>query len=104
MYNIYNLPKGIEQEEVFQTLLLNQGFRIERIVSAGQISPEGFWYDQDQNEWVVLVQGEARLGWRDGRQQTLKAGDCLLIRAHVRHRVEYTSQEPPCIWLAIHYE
>lgn len=104
MFNIFDLPRGIDREEAFETLLINQRLRIERIVSAGQVSAEGFWYDQNQHEWVMLVQGEARLGWEDGRRQDLKAGDCLLIRAHEKHRVEYTSQEPPCIWLAVHYE
>jgi len=103
LFNIYRLPPGIEREEVVENLLIDGGVRIERIVSAGQASPEGFWYDQEQNEWVSLLQGQARLSWEDGRQQELSAGDCLLIPAHERHRVDYTSQDPPCIWLAVHF-
>lgn len=103
MFNIYDLPRGIDRDEVFETLMQNPELKIERIVSAGQVSAEGFWYDQDQHEWVLLVQGEARLVWEDGRMQDLKAGDCLLIPAHEKHRVEYTSQQPPCIWLAVHF-
>ena len=104
MFNIYNLPRGIDQEENFETILINQGLHIERIVSAGQISPTGFWYDQDRHEWVTLLQGTATLTWEDGRRQKLSAGDCLLIRAHQKHRIEYTSQDPPCIWLAVHFD
>lgn len=104
MFNIYNLPRGIAQEENFETILINQGLRIERIVSAGQISPPGFWYDQDRQEWVTLLQGKAVLAWEDGSRQELSAGDCLLIRAHQKHRIEYTSQDPPCIWLAVHFD
>jgi len=104
IFNIYDLPSGIDREEVSQSLLISGGVRIERIVSVGQTSPQGFWYDQDKKEWVTLLQGQARLAWGDGRQQELSAGDCLLIQAHEKHRVEYTSQEPPCIWLAVHFE
>ncbi|MGE5390878.1 MAG: cupin domain-containing protein [Deltaproteobacteria bacterium] len=104
MYNIFALPREIDREEVLETILLSQGLRIERIVSAGQVSPEGFWYDQDKQEWVVLLQGEAGLEWADGRKQKLAAGDCLLLQAHEKHRVEYTSKQPPCIWLAVHFE
>lgn len=104
MFNIYDLPQEIDHEEKFETILLNQGLRIERIISTGQTSPEGFWYDQDRHEWLTLLQGTATLRWEDGRQQELSAGDCLLLRAHQKHRVEYTSAEPPCIWLAVHFD
>jgi cupin 2 domain-containing protein len=88
--------------EVFEALIPDQGILIERIISVGQMTPEGEWYDQERDEWVVLLQGEAELGWEDGRQQQLTAGDWILIPAHERHRVLYTSQTPPCIWLAVH--
>ena len=80
--------------------------RVERIVSQGHVSPEGFWYDQDQQEWVAVIQGEAELEFEDGlegRRESLKmtAGEWLLIPAHARHRVTHTSTEPPCVWAAV---
>ncbi|NLW91162.1 MAG: cupin domain-containing protein [Syntrophomonadaceae bacterium] len=104
MFNIFAMPDGRDEEEVFETLLLRADLKIERIVSWGQVSPEGFWYDQEKHEWVVLLQGKAELRWEDGRRQHLTAGDCLLLRAHEKHRVEYTSEQPHCIWLAVHFE
>jgi cupin 2 domain-containing protein len=100
--NLFDLPHNPITQELCENLLPDHGVRIERIVSTGQASPPGFWYDQDRDEWVVLLQGQAGLAWIDGRKQTLKAGDWLLILAHERHRVEWTSQEPACIWLAVH--
>lgn len=75
---------------------------IERIISTGQVTPIGEWYNQDQDEWVILLQGDATLDYFDGSSIQLKAGDYLFIPAHQKHRVEYTSSEPPCIWLAVH--
>ncbi|MGI5892462.1 MAG: cupin domain-containing protein, partial [Bacillota bacterium] len=74
---------------------------IERIISCGQISPPGFWYDQDEDEWVLLVQGSARLSLSDGSNICLRAGQHILIPAHQKHRIEYTSSEPPCIWICV---
>ena len=78
-------------------------FRIERIVSRGQASPPGFWYDQETNEWVLLVKGSALLRFFDGREIALTPGDHLLIPRHVRHRVERTDPEGETVWLAVHY-
>ncbi|MEW5920012.1 MAG: cupin domain-containing protein [Bacillota bacterium] len=107
--NIFTLPAeaelpGVGEEELHETLFQNdqRGVLIERIVSAGQASPPGFWYDQEQDEWVVLLQGRAGLAWQDGRAMTLEKGDWVFIPAHTRHRLAWTSQEPPCIWLAVH--
>ena len=75
---------------------------IERIISSGQTTPEGEWLEQERDEWVILLQGEAELAYSDYSQIRLKTGDYLLIPAHQKHRVSYTSNEPPCIWLAIH--
>jgi len=79
------------------------GLRIERIVSTGQASPPGFWYDQDAPEWVLLLAGSAGL-WIDGEAapRRLTAGDYVLIPAHARHRVEWTDPAMPTVWLAIH--
>ena len=90
-----------ETKEYFDELASGD-CRIERIVSRGQASPAGFWYDQDQDEWVALLQGKACLKWDDGSQSELVEGDWVLIPARRKHRVEWTSCDPPCIWLAVH--
>jgi cupin 2 domain-containing protein len=77
--------------------------RIERIVSTGQASPPGFWYDQPDDEFVVLLTGGARLRFEDGEVTLdMKPGDWVEIPAHVRHRVESTQADPPTVWLAVH--
>ena len=90
--------------ELFTILLELAHVRIERIVSHGHASPEGFWYDQDQHEWVVVLKGAARLRF-EGEEQTaeMKPGDFVNIPAHVKHRVEWTTPDEPTIWLAVHY-
>jgi cupin 2 domain-containing protein len=88
--------------EVVDLLLERPGARIERIVSAGQATPPGQWYDQPGDEWVALLAGRATLLLGDGARVDLAPGDWLLIPAHVRHRVEATSADPPCVWLAVH--
>lgn len=100
--NIYDIPEHLPPQELFEALIPDRGVLIERIVSSGQATPEGEWYDQERDEWVVLLQGNAELAWEDGRRQKLAAGDWLLIPAHERHRVVWTSREPSCIWLAVH--
>ena len=75
--------------------------RIERIVSTGQTTAPAQWYDQPGDEWVVLLSGRATLRWEDGALCELAPGGWLLIPAHVRHRVEATSMDPPCVWLAV---
>lgn len=87
--------------EVLEDLENLSGLRVERIVSEGHASPEGFWYDQGDPEWVALIQGAAELEFEDGRRRPLKAGDWLTIPAHERHRVAYTSSDPPCVWIAV---
>ncbi len=88
-------------EETFTTLFEKAGVKIERIDSHGQASPEGFWYDQPQDEWVLLVKGGAVLEIADQPPITLKAGDHIAIPAHVRHRVASTSAD--ALWLAVHF-
>lgn len=95
------LPADLPSE-LFQTLHSANGLRIERIVSHGHASPEGFWYDQDQHEWVVLLQGAARICFED-EIRSLKRGDFLHIPPHRRHRVEWTEPGVQTLWLAIHY-
>lgn len=101
--NIFKLPHKLPSEELFEILLNNDRVLIERVVSTGQITPEGEWYDQERDEWLIVLQGEGELGYEDGSRIKLSKGDYLLIPAHQKHRVEYTSSEPPCIWLTIFF-
>lgn len=84
-------------------LLQTPGVRIERIVSEGHSSPEGFWYDQETHEWVLLLSGAAKLQFEGEEPIGLKPGSYLHIPAHRRHRVEWTDPTQPTVWLAIHY-
>ncbi len=95
------LPTSLPQE-LFQTLLERSGLRIERIVSRGHASPPDFWYDQEQHEWVLLLQGAARLQLED-RMVELLPGDYVNIPAHQRHRVAWTTPDATTVWLAIFY-
>lgn len=91
--------------EVFTELLRWAGtgqVRIERIVSNGQASPPGFWYDEADDEWVLLISGTAAVEIEDGPTHTLGAGDWLHLPAHCRHRVAWTDAAQPTIWLAVH--
>lgn len=100
--NLFRLPDAPCDEELFEPLVKDSRARIERIVSTGQSTPSSEWYDQESDEWVVLLQGEAELAFDDGGRHVMNAGDYLFIAAHRRHRVERTSAEPACIWLAVH--
>jgi cupin 2 domain-containing protein len=91
-------------EEFIQRLLSTSNLRIERIVSLGHASPEGFWYDQETHEWVLLGKGAARLLLEGAEPIDLRPGSFVIIPAHQRHRVEWTDPEQPTIWLAIHYQ
>ena len=91
--------------EVSQTLVTGRGIRLERIVSFGQASPEGFWYDQTETEWVTLLTGSARIRVADQASDiTLRPGDTLLLPAHCRHRVEWTDPEQPTVWIALFFD
>lgn len=102
MANIFDLPSSLPPEEYFEPLISGTNLRIERIVSTGQITPVGEWYDQEWDEWVILLQGTATLRYGDGSVCQLNAGDYVFIPAHQNHRVDYTSTNPPCVWLAVH--
>jgi cupin 2 domain-containing protein len=98
------LPLAPEAAERFETLLARPGLRIERIVSTGQASPPGFWYEQAEAEWVLLVSGEALLRFEDESEtRRLRPGDWLLIEPMRRHRVEWTATDAPTVWLAVHH-
>lgn len=97
------VPGGLSEEQVV-ALLLRPGLRIERIVSTGQSSAPGFWYDQDWDEWVVLLAGRAAVRFAgEAEPRVLAPGSYLHIPAHLRHRVEWTSNVPPAVWLAVHW-
>ena len=97
-----DIPTCLDEEE-FKDLLNKPGVHIERIVSRGQVSDPCFWYEQQENEWVVLLEGEAILEYADGAKDELSKGDYIFIPAMKKHRVAYTSTEPACIWLAVFF-
>jgi len=99
----FPLPDASVAEAV-ATLLDRPGLRIERILSRGQPSPPGFWYDQAEGEWVVLLSGAARLRFADEVEaRALTPGDWLDIAPHRRHRVDWTDPTRPTLWLAVFY-
>jgi cupin 2 domain-containing protein len=98
------LPAAAQPIELVDTLLNQPGLRIDRIVSTGQASPAGFWYEQADAEWVVLLAGEALLRFEDETEaRRLRAGDWLQIEARRRHRVDWTDPAAPTVWLAVHH-
>ncbi len=99
-----DLPSSPQSEERLLTLLQRPGLKIERIVSTGQSSPPGFWYDQPDAEWVVLLSGSAQLRFADEPEpRTLRPGDFVEIAPHRRHRVDATSRETATVWLAVYF-
>jgi cupin 2 domain-containing protein len=98
--NIFaDIPNGVGQEQ-FLTLFENEALKIERIVSQSHKSPPGFWYDQLQDEWVIVLRGHATLEFAGGELVGMKEGDHLAIASHFKHRVHQTG--PETIWLAVH--
>ena len=87
--------------ELFETLVQTGKTRVERIISSGQSSPEGFWYDQHEHEFVLILQGTAVIGFESGRRVALEPGTWLHIKPRQRHRVVETSTNPQTIWLAL---
>ena len=105
MPNLFaDLPLNLSRE-VFETLGSGENVRIERIISHGHSSPDGFWYDQDEAEWIVVLKGEAKL-LLDGELGVvhLTAGEYLLIPAHKKHRVDWTAPNESTIWLAVFFD
>ena len=91
-------------EELTEIILQKWGLRIERIISHGHCSPADFWYDQNEHEWVIVLQGEAELlleGYAE--PQRLRPGDFIHLPAHCRHRVVWTTPNQPTLWLAVFY-
>ena len=102
--NIYkDIPPPVT-DEIFGEIISSENIRIERIVSKGQTSPDNFWYDQDQNEWVMVLKGRAKLRFADEKKVVdMREGDFLNIPSHKKHRVEWTDPENETIWLAVFY-
>ncbi|MFC1814166.1 cupin domain-containing protein [Thermodesulfobacteriota bacterium] len=102
--NIYSSIPADIPKELFQDILITDRFKIERIVSKGHASSEGFWYDQDQDEWVMLLKGRAKLLFEgsDGIVELIP-GDYINIPAHAKHRVEWTEPDTETVWLAVMY-
>ena len=102
--NLFDGAQGDARQEIVARLVGSANLKIERIVSMGQASPPGFWYDQPWAEWVVVLAGAAGLSFEgEAEVRVLSPGDYLLIPARVKHRVEWTSKDPATIWLAVHY-
>jgi cupin 2 domain-containing protein len=102
--NILDNYKIESKDELFDVLFKNDNVIIERIISYGNITPDGEWYDQSKDEWVILLEGNAKIVFEDNSIIELNKGDYLHLPAHKKHRVSYTSIEPNCIWLAFHFK
>ena len=104
MKNLFESIPAELPDELMEPLLDSGDVRIERIVSHGHSSPDDFWYDQDQPEWVVVLRGAATLRFEEQDEPVeMKAGDFMHIPSHARHRVEWTTTDEPTIWLAVHH-
>ena len=102
--NLYKkIPDNLD-EEIFELLAQGENVKIERIISNGHISPDTGWYDQAQNEWVLVLKGNASISFENGQVVDLKEGDYLNILSHQKHKVIRTSTATETIWLAIHYK
>ena len=104
MSNLFDdVPARLPAEQI-DVLVTAPGVRVERIVSTGHATPPGEWYDQNADEWVVVLRGRARLRIEgESAARDLGPGDHVLLRAHVRHRVEWTDDAGPTVWLAVHH-
>ncbi len=104
MGNLFNsIPDDIS-EEIFSELAQSKNVRIERIISKGHSTPEAGWYDQEENEWVVVLKGEAIISFENDREVNLTPGEYINIPAHKKHRVTWTKPDTETIWLAVHYK
>ncbi|MCU0650877.1 MAG: DUF45 domain-containing protein [Candidatus Omnitrophica bacterium] len=102
--NLFKDPAACADREFFEPIVFAAGVRLERIVSLGQSTPEGIWLQQDQDEWVLLLAGSARLAFENGRRQLVMVpGDHIIIPAGCSHRVEQTDDSQKTVWLALHY-
>ena len=103
LFNTANINLS-ENKEIIEVLAQGKNLRIERIVSTGQITDSDFWYDQTENEFVTVLQGDAKILIEGKPEIHLTTGDYLLIPAHCRHKVTYTSVSPACVWLVVFFK
>lgn len=101
--NFLDTLPNAQEGEVFEALVKTDSVVIERIVSHGQRSAPGQWYEQSQSEWVILLRGGACIRWDDGTESALTEGDYVLIPALKKHRVEWTNPHEDTVWLAVHF-
>ena len=102
--NIFAAIPGLVKDEIFEALLKAAHLKWERIISSGQATPAGKWYDQPTDEWVILLKGSAGLLFEGNKEiMVFHPGDYVHILAHQRHRVEWTDPDTPTVWLGLHY-
>ena len=101
--NIFEFEAPHQSREIINILKESNTHRIERIVSNGTASPEGFWYDQSESEWVCVLEGYGVLEF-ENHKLTLTKGEYFYIPAHMKHRVAKTSSSPPCVWLCVFFK
>ena len=103
--NIFKISEftDINKDETFETLFSTDNLKIERIISHKSLVASDNWFDQEWNEWVVLLTGKATLEFKDGEKLELNTGDYILLPSHKVHRVIYTTEDPKCIWLGVHF-
>lgn len=102
--NIFNQIPTDLKEEIFEDIIKTENLKIERIISYGQSSPKSAWYEQKENEWVIVLKGEAVLSYENSADVNLKTGEYVNIPAFTKHRVSWTLPNAETIWLAIHYK
>ena len=101
--NIFtSMPENLDDESI-DVLLKKRNLKIERIISKGHMSPDTGWYDQDNDEWVLVLKGAAIISFENDTEENLAAGHYVNIAAHIRHRVKWTDPDTETIWLAVHY-
>jgi cupin 2 domain-containing protein len=103
MGNIFE-NREVGHTELFESLFENKNVKIERIISPNSSEPLGEWYNQENDEWVLLIQGHAKIEFENNKTTELASGDYIFIPKHTRHRVISTHGNPECIWLAIHIQ
>ncbi len=101
--NIFNKTSEFLEEEFFETILETNNIKLERIFSQTHSSPPGFWFDQEKNEFVLLLQGSAQLSFDDGAKVILHPGDYIVIPSHKKHRIDWTNKKMKTIWLTVYY-
>jgi len=99
--NLFGREEAAGLSETVRSLFVSGGVRIEQIVSHGHASAPGFWYEQEMDEWVAVLEGEAVLEWEDGTSLRMVPGDWVLLPALERHRVAWTAPDRPTVWLAV---